>query len=206
MTAGHSFGDLGLDRDAIIEEIVAGPPTIGSAAGIIFRAYARRFGKPRWGDKRPAYILYLDVLLWMFPDAQIIHIVRDGRDCTASMKEADWFRGHIDKGIFQWVRSMSAAERAARALRPDQFHELCYEDLVTDPEAELRKICDFLEEEYDPARDCQANGGTRLVVGQRRAVESRPSKVMSKALSASFHRWVQRARPLPLGSRAITAR
>jgi hypothetical protein len=40
----------------------------------------------------------------------------------------------------------------------------------------------------------------------RRPAVSRPSKVMSKALSAAFQRMVQRVRPVPLGSRLITAR
>ncbi len=150
MTKGHNFGDLGLDRDETIEEIVAGAPTIGSAVGAIFKAYARKHGKPRWGDKRPAYLLNLDVLMWMFPDAQIIHIIRDGRDCVASMKEADWFKGHIDKGISTWVRSMAVADRAARELPADQFYELYYEDLVANPESELRKLCDYLGEQYAP--------------------------------------------------------
>jgi sulfotransferase family protein len=150
MTKGHNFSDLGLDRAAMIEEIAAGAPTIGSAAGAIFQAYARKHDKPRWGDKRPAYLLNLDVLRWMFPNAQIVHIIRDGRDCVASMKEADWFRGPIDKGISSWVRGMAAAERAAKVLPPDQFFELHYEDLVRDPETELRKLCDFLGEEFAP--------------------------------------------------------
>src|SRR5689334_9016245 len=37
---GTKFGDLGLDADEVREEIVAGPPTLGSAMGIVFRAYA----------------------------------------------------------------------------------------------------------------------------------------------------------------------
>src|ERR687888_1655249 len=59
-TKGHRFADLGLDRDATVEEIVAGPPTLGSAVGIVLRAYAERFGRPRWGDKRPAYYNYIE--------------------------------------------------------------------------------------------------------------------------------------------------
>src|SRR5260370_40511972 len=39
------FYDLGLEADEVLEEIVAGPPTLGSAIGIVFRAYARRFDK-----------------------------------------------------------------------------------------------------------------------------------------------------------------
>lgn len=40
---------------------------------------------------------------------------------------------------------------------------------------------------------------------QRRAAESRPSKVMSKAFRAAFQRWVRRLRPWPVGSRLMMA-
>src|SRR5262249_32357495 len=57
------FYDLGLDADEVLGEIAEGPPTLGSAIGIVFRAYARRFDKPRWGDKRPGYYQYIPALL-----------------------------------------------------------------------------------------------------------------------------------------------
>ncbi len=52
----------------------------------MLRAYADRFGKVRWGDKRPAYRHSIWVIQRLFPDAQFIHLVRDGRDCVASME------------------------------------------------------------------------------------------------------------------------
>jgi len=145
---GMSFGDLGLDREGTVAEIVAGPPTLGSAMGIVFRAYARRFDKPRWGDKRPAYLLNLDVLLRMFPDAQIIHIIRDGRDCVASMKEAPWHRGSARTAVSLWCQGMDAGRRAARTLPHDTYHELRYEHLVADPVGEMKAICQFLDEDF----------------------------------------------------------
>ncbi|WP_312350624.1 S8 family serine peptidase [Actinomyces sp.] len=54
-------------------------------------------------------------------------------------------------------------------------------------------------------RVCQANGVTGLWCQARTALR-RPSNRMSNALSACFQRWVRRALPLPVGSRAITAR
>jgi hypothetical protein len=150
ITTGNAFGDLGLDADQMIEAITAGPPTLGSAIGIVFRAYAERFGKQRWGDKRPAYLLNMDILLWMFPDAQIIHIIRDGRDCVASMKEQPWHRGGVNHAISQWRRGMEAGWRASKKLRADQYFEVYYEQLVADPENQLRKLCDFIGEEYVP--------------------------------------------------------
>lgn len=52
---------------------------------------------------------------------------------------------------------------------------------------------------------CPVKGGSGVVGVQRRAAESRPSKVISKAFSAAFHRWAQRLRPWPMGSRLMTA-
>jgi hypothetical protein len=148
---GSAFKDLGLDTHETIEEIVARPPTIGSAVGIVFRAYARKHGKPRWGDKRPAYLLNLDMITTMFPDAQIVHIVRDGRDCVASLKETTWHQGGVYKAISDWTRGTDEGRRAAGRLGPDSYFDIYYERLVSDPETELRKLCEFLGEEFDPA-------------------------------------------------------
>src|SRR3954447_4058245 len=79
------FRDLGLNRRATVRAIMAAPPTIGSAAGTVWREFARSRGKARWGEKRPAYWEDLDVVLRLFPDAQLIHLVRDGRACVASL-------------------------------------------------------------------------------------------------------------------------
>ncbi|MEV0902338.1 sulfotransferase [Actinoplanes sp. NPDC049802] len=151
ITGTSHFGDLALDRQATIEAIVAAPPTLGSALGTVFQLYAQRFGKPRWGDKRPLYLRHLPTIRRLFPDAQIINIVRDGRDCVASLKEAPWISGDLDQLIDIWARSADSSLRAARAYPADVYHQLRYEDLVADPVPHLRAICDFLGEEYDPA-------------------------------------------------------
>jgi hypothetical protein len=49
---------------------------------------------------------------------------------------------------------------------------------------------------FDHVRVCQENGVTQLVENYFRPVESRPSKVMSKAFNAGFQRIVQRRRAL----------
>jgi hypothetical protein len=150
------FADLGLDRRQIVEEIVAGPPTLGSAFAIVFRAYARRFDKPRWGDKRPAYLQNLHVIHRLFPDAQIVNIVRDGRDCVASLKEMPWNRMDIYQMIEMWNRGVDYGRRAGAVLGPGSYHELSYERLVADPGPELMALCQFLGEDYDDAMTAPA--------------------------------------------------
>jgi hypothetical protein len=144
------FVDLGLDSPAVRADIQAAP-TLGSAFAAVFGAYAQRFGKVRWGDKRPAYIANLPVLLRLFPNAQVVHIVRDARDCVASLKEMSWHHTGLHRAISTWAQAVDHGDWAAHALGPDRYHEFRYEDLVTDTEKELRRLCQFLGEEYDPA-------------------------------------------------------
>ncbi|WP_430784431.1 sulfotransferase family protein [Actinoplanes sp. G11-F43] len=151
ITGTPHFGDLGLVRDDVVAAIEAAPPTLGSALGTVFKLYAARFGKPRWGDKRPAYLRNLPAILRLFPDAQIINIMRDGRDCVASLKETPWRPADFGELIDYWARSADSALRAARTYPADVFHQVRYEDLTADPATHLRGICDFLGEEYDPA-------------------------------------------------------
>ncbi|WP_378288243.1 sulfotransferase family protein [Actinomadura rugatobispora] len=145
------FGDLGLDAAAVTEEIVEGPPTLGSALGIVFRAYARRFGRQRWGDKRPGHVRYAGTLLRLFPDAQFVHLIRDGRDCVASLKEMPWFRKDVYHAVAMWREAIDAGRGLAAWLGPDAYYELQYERLVADPVEELASLCEFLGEDFHPA-------------------------------------------------------
>jgi hypothetical protein len=145
------FGDLGIDAGAFVERAVDGPGSLGSVVGLVYVMFAERHGKPRWGDKRPPYIRHLDQLLTMFPDAQIIHLIRDGRDCVASLKEMPWFHGDAYEAVHRWAEAIDFGARAERRLPPDSYHELRYEDLTADPEFELTRLCGFLGEAYHDA-------------------------------------------------------
>jgi hypothetical protein len=149
--AGTRFHGLGLDPCAVADEIIAGPPTLGSALDITLHAYARRLGKPRWGDKRPGYVQHIDALLRMFPRAQIVHVIRDGRDCVADLKHAPWWRMGVYHAIATWTQAIDLGTSATRRLPSDAYTSIRYEDLATNPEGELRRLCAFLGEEYDPA-------------------------------------------------------
>jgi hypothetical protein len=148
---GRHFTDLGLDRDEVVRAVVAAGPTVGSAIGTVLRMYAARHGKARWGDKRPTYFKSVPALLAMFPDAQFVHLLRDGRDCAASLKKVAWFRRGVPQAAALWVQSVQYGERWARELPPDTYHLIRYEDLVADPRAELERLCEFLGEDFEEA-------------------------------------------------------
>ncbi len=148
--ADTRFGELGLDPRTVASEIIDGPPTLGSAIGIALRAYARSLNRPRWGDMRPAYVQHIDELLRLFPDAQIVHVIRDGRDCVAALKRSPSWRMGTYHAIATWTQAIDAGRAASQRLPADSYVEIQYEHLVADPEASLRRLCEFLEEEYAP--------------------------------------------------------
>lgn len=144
------YRDLKLNRDETVAAIVDGPPTVGSALGTVFRQYAHRFDKQRWGDKRPGYYQAVEELHRMFPHAQFVHLIRDGRDCVGSLKQMPWYKQTSYHAISTWAEAIDYGRSAARRLGPDTFYQLRYEDLVSDPSRELSALCDFLGEEFDP--------------------------------------------------------
>ena len=117
----------------------------------LYCAYASQNNADRWGDKTPIYSSYIDLISKIFPQAQFIHLIRDGRDVALSMLETWGPKDfHIDI-LFtarNWVNRTSRARNAGHQLGPDQYYELRYENLVQDPERELRPLCEFLNEAY----------------------------------------------------------
>ena len=51
----------------------------------LYTQYASYYDAKRWGDKSPIYSDYVELINEIFPQAQFIHIIRDGRDVVLSM-------------------------------------------------------------------------------------------------------------------------
>lgn len=151
ITKRRQFRDFKLDRAAVIEAIVDAPPTLGSAYETVMREFAAANGKQRWCDKRPAYLHHTHTILRLFPDAQFVHLVRDGRACVASLKRMPWWKGGAPAGVVHWVSAVDAGLSLKKRMPPGTWFELQYEQLVGDPESELRVLCAYLGEEFDPA-------------------------------------------------------
>jgi hypothetical protein len=143
------FRYLGLDDEQTKAQIVAAPPTLGSAFGVVLSGYAQRYGKPRWGDKRPAYYAFMDELDHLFPDAQFVHLIRDPRACVESLKRQEWYPDDAAPCVAGWVHAVRSARRSGQRLGAQRYLEVRYEDLVSDPEAETKRVCEFLDEPFD---------------------------------------------------------
>ena len=151
LTGQRKVRDLGLSRAELHALVAGAAPTLGSLLAAVLQGYSARFGKPRWGDKRPSYYRDVEVVLRLFPDAQFVHVVRDARACIASLERLPWYTKGPDAALSMWCTAIDRGERWKRRLGPERWHELQYEHLLAEPERELRRLCAFLGEEFDPA-------------------------------------------------------
>lgn len=113
-------------------------------------AYAEALGKARWAEKTPGNICHLDRLLTGWPNARVLHIIRDPKDVLASLRES---RKWDAPAVFaeKWCGFLPRAEAARQAglLNPGNYLEVRYESLVTDPETQTRRILEFLDEAFE---------------------------------------------------------
>jgi hypothetical protein len=120
----------------------------------------RDAGKVRWAEKTPQNIRNLDWILGRFPDASVVHIIRDGRDVVCSMRQhpdwrwvdGEWQKMLVPRSVESYARRWLADTTAGLAWRDDpRYVEVRYEDLVADPPAVLRAICDGIGASADTA-------------------------------------------------------
>lgn len=114
----------------------------------VHRRYAESQGKTRWALKAPenSYIIpYLDKL---YPDCQVVHIVRHPRDVIASNRKKFGTNNTAFYGG-RWVAMVRAAEKGGAGLGAGRFRTIKYEDLVRDPETQLAGLLEWLGEPWD---------------------------------------------------------
>lgn len=109
----------------------------------LIESFADVESKPRCGEKTNENIRYIDELMEVFPDAKIIHIVRDARDVVASMINMPWASNDIVANALRWRAEISNVQRYK-----GKIHEIRYEDLLRDPVRVYQGICEFIGEPF----------------------------------------------------------
>ena len=111
----------------------------------LMQFYANSVGKIRYGEKTPHNAYYADQLCELFPNGRLIHIVRDPRDVVASLLRMPWGSDSALSNLRVW---RDCSRIANFCQRNDSYLLVLYENLVRQPEHELKRICDFINEEY----------------------------------------------------------
>jgi len=125
-------------------------PSLSELIDAVFRLSSVLSGKPRWGDKTPEYVMEIDRLHTVFPEAQFIHIIRDGRDVCLSLMKYKWRGIGLRQNAMYWAKHVAAGIESGKKLPKHLYLQVAYEDLVLDTENTLTKVCQFLDVAYSP--------------------------------------------------------
>ena len=149
--AGHrQFANWELSIEEVAAEVGNDTLTYRDAVAAPYRAYAKKHGKERWGDKTPRYIEHIPFLAELFPEGRFVHVIRDGRDVALSYADVPFGPKTVARAAALWAERVRSGMRAGRRLGTERYRELRYERFVEQPEAELAELCEFLDVEFDP--------------------------------------------------------
>jgi hypothetical protein len=90
-----------------------------------------------------------DRVPFVWPNAKYIHLIRDGRDVSRSVIQMGW-AGNNWYGMQRWLEAEETWQRLKPRIEADQYIELSYENLVSNAEYELIRLCEFLGVCFDP--------------------------------------------------------
>jgi len=148
----RTWHDFGLAEDSFRGAVTErGAKTAPEVLRIFYALCAEREGKSRWGDKTPGYVKRMRPIAHALGEARFVHLIRDGRDVALSrVARGMGTEKPIGDVADLWKRRISNARKQAKRLR-GRYLEVRYEDLVTEPEAQLRRIGELIELDFDPA-------------------------------------------------------
>jgi cytochrome c-type biogenesis protein CcmH/NrfG len=114
----------------------------------------RKTGRPYFIDKMPNNFQHVGLIALMLPDAKIIDARRHAVAACFSAYKQHFARGQAfsydltDLGLYyrDYVRLMNHYE----AVLPGRIHRVRYEDIVAEPEREIRALLSFCGLPFDP--------------------------------------------------------
>jgi len=154
------FVRLGITPDQLLtligEDKHIAYPTLVSQ---IFALYGAKQGKDLVGNKTPGLVRRLEVVHELWPEARVIHLIRDGRDIFLSMKSrplhsqdfhplAGWSEALISTVALWWELNVRMGRKAGNSMGPGLYYEVIYESLVKYPIEVCMELCAFLGISY----------------------------------------------------------
>ena len=132
-----------------VHRLVGESGSVYEFLSLFLSTYAARKHKKRWAEKTPANVCHMDRILAGWPDAQIVHVVRDPKDVFASLCEAKKWNS-VEEFTLRWCQVFTAVDAFLQhhELGKTSYLELRYELLVKDPVTATKRLCAFLDEPW----------------------------------------------------------
>ena len=158
-------------------------------------------------EQTPRNIFYAKQLLAAYPNARIIHMLRDPRGVMASQKQRWRMRqlGANKVPIVETVRTRvnyhpitmsrlwnGATERALEIVDHPRVRHVCFEDLTADPAVQLQQVCEWLQLNYEPGMlDVPHYGSSTTTSSKNSGVSSSVKEQWRSLLTMAEQRTVQ---------------
>jgi len=156
-------GALGIHRKKLLDSFLESDRSDRGMFEVIMHASSQAAESEILGEKSPAHLYHVPTLLKWFPDAKIIHTLRDPRAVLVSelkkrkksQKSKPYTRFtwpfhslfilmHV---TFAWQRAFRLDERYSN-LYPSNYYLSKFEDIIIAPDMSIRRLCEFLEIEF----------------------------------------------------------
>lgn len=160
------FRRSGLDAEQLTVKVLDECRTGGDFVRIVMNEIARNQDAARWAVYDPDNLLHIPRIKADIPGALFIHIIRDGRDVALSLskmggfKPLFWHRGTkrlLPTAVYwEWM----VRKGRQHGLRvPEDYIEVRYEELVSEPHATLKTLGTFLNHDLNYDRIQNASLG-----------------------------------------------
>lgn len=139
------------------------------------------------GDKDPMNVNYLKQINAVFPDAKIIHIIRDPRDVVLSRMKSAWGKkNRMAAHIAEYIHGIKKARFDGQKYFIENYFEIRYEQLIANPKTIIEKLCSFLEIPFEESMMNHQDSSKELV----RSDEGEwKSNVLKPVLSENSEKW-----------------
>lgn len=148
----------GLEANRFAEKVLEECSSPGDLLRLLMESIAADQGANRWAECTPECILYLPEILTSFPEALILHIVRDGRDVAASLARQKSIRPlplgqspDLVAAALYWEWTTQHGRAQAGTLG-SHYMEVRFSDLVANPVDTLSSIGQFIDHPMDYER------------------------------------------------------
>ncbi|HVU73320.1 MAG TPA: sulfotransferase [Mycobacteriales bacterium] len=98
-------------------------------------------------ERTPMHVRHLRLIADVYPDAKVVHLIRDGRDVALSLAAQSWGPSSVAAAAQEWVDAVSSA----RGARIAAYREVRHEALSADPAQVMADLFGWLGLDVDDA-------------------------------------------------------
>jgi len=190
-------------KEKIYLEILASDRSLGSIFKILIEKITACRGFNRCCVKFPVYPSHISQLLQWYPQCKIVHITRDPRATSIS-------RTNDPGGTQQLIRKYPRMTFLIRKIMIcfvvvqyhwtsqlhckykdiDNYALFLYEDLLADPEKIIKKLCDFIEIDFDKKMLEPEKAQESSVTGRRAIGFDKKAATRWETIISPFDKWL----------------